>query len=220
MEPVLQAPPEAAITSQPPMPVVLDAGQQAHVNALIEAARQGAARDLREELQAAKRAETALQAEITALRESRTPQTDEELVSTQARLRAAEAEVATTRADLKTAAAHTALQTAVAAGNFVNNAHVATLLREAAGASDGSAASLAQIVANFGANNPNMVRSNVIGGAGSKPSHGTPAPERIDISSIFGRGSNGALANALMMRNKPEYMRLRALAVASGLIGG
>lgn len=212
-----QATPEAAITPAA-APVILDAIQRAHVDSLIEAARERAAQDLREELASAKRAETALLAELAAMKERSVPQSDAELVETQKQLRAAQAEVAATREDLKTAAASAALNVAVSKGGFVDPSQAAQLLRESAALTDGTPASLAQLVTGFAASNPHMVRSTVAGGAGSKPSSGVPAPERISVSAIFGKGSNAALAQSLMTTNRAEYQRLKKIALQSGLL--
>jgi len=218
MEAEQQATPEAAIPQQPPTPVILDEAQLAHVSTLIQAAREGTAKGLKRELESAERARAAMQIELDALKLQQAPQSDVELLATQARLREAELEVSTVRADLKTAAAATALQTAVAGGAFINPAQAALLLRDAAAATDGSAASLAQLVKNFADTNLHLVRSEIKGGAGSKPSHGTPAPERINIRSIFGPGSNASLANRLAQTNMPEYRRLKLIAQQSGIL--
>jgi hypothetical protein len=202
----------------PPAPVILDAVQQAHVTALIDSARERTARDLRDELASAKRTETALQAELVALKERSTPQSDAELVETQRQLRAAQAEVVQTREDLKTAAASAALNAAVSRGGFVDSSQAAQLLKGSAALSDGTQASLANLVADFAANNPHMVRSTVMGGVGAKPSAGTAGPERISVSAIFGRSSDARLAMAVMKNSPREYRRLREVARQSGLI--
>lgn len=207
------------VVVEPPAKLVLDADQQAHVNKLIAEARERAAKDLKVDLAAAKRAEAALKIEVEALRQLQVPQTDAELISTQERLRAAELEVSTVRADLQASTASIALQTAVSAGGFVNSAQAAKLLRDEAASTDGSAASLAQLVSRFASENPHLVRSDIKGGAGSIPSQGTPAPERINVSSIFGPRSNASLANRLAQTNLAEYKRLKVIAQQSGLIG-
>lgn len=208
---------EAAITP-PPAPILLNADQQAHVNGLIEAARERTAKDLRDDLASSKRAEAALQTELLALKERSTPQSDAELLETQKQLRAAQAEVATAREDLKTAAASAALNVAVSRGGFVDPSQAAQLLRESATATDGTQESLGNLVASFAANNPHMVKSTVAGGVGAKPSAGTAGPAKIELTQLFGRGSNSRLAQSVMQRDPKEYRRLKSLAVAAGIL--
>jgi len=219
MEAEEQITPESVITPQPPTPVILNEAQLAHVSTLIQAAREGTAQGLKRELASAERARAAMQIELDELKQLQAPQSDAELLASQARVREMELEVSTTRADLQTAAANAALQTAVSAGGFVNNAQAALLLRDVAATSDGSAASLASLVSQFAAANPHLVRSDVKGGAGSTPAAGQPGPERINVRSIFGPGSNASLANRLAQTNMAEYKRLRVIAQQSGLIG-
>ena len=64
-----------------------------------------------------------------------------------------------------------------------------------------------------------LARGRTLPGAGSTPFQGTPpSTTQMKLEDLFGRKSNGALANSLALKSPTEYRRLRALAVQKGLI--
>lgn len=82
--------------------------------------------------------------------------------------------------------------------------------------------SLDEFFNEYAAKNPYKVRGDVKNGAGSSESQraGVSNNGKFTVEQIFGKNSNGQLANELYKTNKAEYMRMRQIAVESGLLAG
>lgn len=75
--------------------------------------------------------------------------------------------------------------------------------------------------ADFAAKRPYLVKGQVRSGTGAEPAggHGAGSNQRHTVEQIFGKGSSSKLANDLALKNPKEYARLRAEAVAKGILG-
>jgi hypothetical protein len=76
-----------------------------------------------------------------------------------------------------------------------------------------------ELLNRFAAERPYLIRSSVQSGTGAtEASHHPRFNPDADVSRLFGRGSDGRAANALAMRDKQEYTRLKEVARKRGLI--
>lgn len=81
--------------------------------------------------------------------------------------------------------------------------------------------SLAEFYTEYAAKNPYLVRGDARPGTGSTQSQnntGLTNNGKYEVTQIFGKGSNAALANNLARENINEYHRLKAVAKESGII--
>jgi hypothetical protein len=194
--------------------------QQKHIESLIRSSMGRAAHGLREEL-AVTRAEAAItEAELALYKSAANP----ELAATRAQL--ATETVARTAAEQREldARKNAALFEACQAENIIAPKDAVKLLSDSVVWKDGALVSaeggepLASLARDFAASRPHLVRSSVRAGIGSSAAErpfNTGAPK---LESLFGKGSDGAAANRLALRDPKEYGRLRALAREKGLL--
>jgi hypothetical protein len=79
--------------------------------------------------------------------------------------------------------------------------------------------SLDEFYQEFARENQYLVRSDMSGGTGQSPnSKSNLSGKTIDVKQIFGKESNGKLANELKKQNPTEYSRLKSEAISLGLI--
>ncbi len=78
---------------------------------------------------------------------------------------------------------------------------------------------LEQYFAEFAGKNKHLVLSDARSGTGAtETTQQTKEGGEVKLTDLFGKGSSSILANQLALRDKAEYNRLRAKAVAQGLI--
>lgn len=80
--------------------------------------------------------------------------------------------------------------------------------------------SLEEFYKEYAANNPFLVKSDVKGGAGSSQNTRSnfAGSGKYEVTQIFGKTSNGALANKLAQENPQEYHRMKIVAKEAGII--
>lgn len=82
--------------------------------------------------------------------------------------------------------------------------------------------SLEEFYTEFAVKNPYLVRGDVKGGSGSSERSRNDVTNngKFEVKQIFGRESDGILANKLKKENPAEYARLKVIALQNQLIGG
>lgn len=218
--PAEQAPPVEAMKPFDPI-------QQAKLESLIKKAKSEAARDLRREHAILLQENAEMKASM------RLPaDTAEQVAAARAELSAAKQEL--TKIDAQTKAQNKKAALQAAAHEFFDPQIAATCLAqyvqyqgdalvvlgkdgEPRLGSDGEAFSLKDLAEEWGNSHKYMVRSSFVGGSGSVAGGG-PRETGPKLSEIFGKDSDGAMANQLSLRNPAEYRRLRVRAVAAGLL--
>lgn len=203
-----------------PQKVTFSEAQQARLNEIVRECQGRAAHDLRAELASVKEAATATAAELALYRDGTSP----ELIAAREQLAKEKTARSTAEARQQAFARDIALRDALAKEAVINVSDACKLLAPELSWKDGQLVGadgrpLSALVADFVVARPYLVRSTVRSGAGSvESSVSLAAAEHHKLSDLFGRGSNGKLANDLAMKRPAEYARLRAHARAEGLI--
>ena len=216
----LQTALDAAEQEMPDGRVYFGPRQQAKLDELLVERASRAAKDLRAELASTKKAAAATQAELQLYRDNASP----ELIEARANL--ATEQVARTGAEQRErdARRNVALRDALAAENIINLVDSSRLLADAVKWSGEELVSidggkpLAELVRDYAASRPFLVKSSIRSGTGASPATRSIGEPAARLASLFGRGSSGKAANDLARSNPQEYQRLRVIAIERGLL--
>lgn len=201
--------------------ITYTAEQQEHINELIKGAQSRAARELRAE-------NVRLKAEAAA--RTAAPPVVEDL---SLRLAETQAELSSLKSEKQETTVRETLR-AACGQQFLDNDLAVRLLADNVKVIDGAVRAvdetgnlrlnssfepmtLKELAQELAAAKPFLARAEVRGGAGSKPGAGYPS-NAVDLSSLFGKNSDGGKANALAMHDPQTYRRLKAAAREKGLI--
>jgi hypothetical protein len=206
-----------------PQKIVFSDDQKQRINEIVAESSRRAGSEAR--LEAAR-----LKTELEALQRTQTPPASE---AASVELRTVKAELESVRREQLESKLHSELLAAVSTEPFYDVKLAADLLKQSAKIIDGKVVfcgpdgqtrlgadynplTPAEAARELASQRPWFVRGRVMGGSGSLPSQGAPV-NTTKLEDLFGPHSDSGKANALAMRDKPTYEKLKRLARQKGL---